>query len=158
MIHIPFPLYSMVSLFEGPFLFEYCAVPFILWTHVGWITATGARLNFLFEAFNATAVTKHSLLRHEMGRMGRRKNGGSNDVKCLKSSWYPGDFRWAIWSFYPNHGICSFPALLCLCALPYCTVAGLQRWFRWICTRKTSKTVDVSMVATAKTCFSRHTS
>lgn len=36
----------MVSLFEdfeGPFLFEYCAVPFILWTHVGWITATHCR-------------------------------------------------------------------------------------------------------------------
>jgi hypothetical protein len=77
---------------------------------------------------------------------------------ALKPPWYPGDFRWAIWSFYPNHGICSFPALLCLCALPYCTVAGLQRWFRWICTRKTSKTVDVSMVAIAKTCFSPHTS
>ena len=33
-----------------------------------------------------TAATKHSLLRHDMGRMGRRKNGGSNDVKCLKTS------------------------------------------------------------------------
>ena len=64
--------------------------------------------------------------------------------------------RWAIWSFYPKHGICSFPALLCLCALPYCTVAGLQRWFR--SPEKRRQTVDISMVAFAKTCFCLHTS